>query len=80
VLILRSMHRAACAAFERPGNYWHLLPEYAQARKAVWDAVSPHSGKRRIDEAFPLALRKRTRNDEMLIEFINGSTWQLVGI
>lgn len=73
------LHRAACAAFERQGNYWHLLPEYAQARKAIWDAVSPHSGKRRIDEAFPPELRRRTRNDEMLIEFVNGSTWQLVG-
>lgn len=73
------LHRAACCAFERQGNYWHLLPEYAQARKALWDAVSPHSGKRRIDEAFPIELRRRTRNDEMLIEFVNGSTWQLVG-
>lgn len=41
--------------------------------------MNPHSGKRRIDEAFPVELRRRTRNDEMLIEFINGSTWQLVG-
>ena len=73
------LHRAACAAFERKGNYWHLLPEYAQARKAVWDAVSPHTGKRRIDEAFPQEIRKTTRNDEMLIEFVNGSTWQLIG-
>lgn len=56
-----------------------MLPEYAQARKAIWDAVNPHSGKRRIDEAFPLELRKKTRNDEMYIEFVNGSTWQVVG-
>lgn len=74
-----ALHRAACAAFERIGNYWHCLPEYAQARKAIWDAVNPHSGKRRIDEAFPVQLRRRTRNDEMLIEFVNGSTWQVVG-
>lgn len=74
-----ALHRTACAAFERIGNYWHLLPEYAQARKAIWDAVNPHSGRRRIDEAFPVALRRRTRNDEMLIEFVNGSSWQLVG-
>lgn len=56
-----------------------MLPEYAQARKAIWDAVNPHSGRRRIDEAFPPALRKHTRNAEMQIEFINGSTWQVVG-
>jgi len=74
-----AMHRAACAAFERVGNYWHMLPEYSQARKAIWDAVNPHTGRRRIDEAFPLELRKTTRNQEMQIEFLNGSTWQVVG-
>ena len=56
-----------------------MLPEYSQARKAIWDAVNPHTGKRRIDEAFPLELRKSTRNQEMIIEFVNGSTWQVVG-
>jgi hypothetical protein len=35
------------------GTYWHMLPEASQARKAIWDAVNPHTGKRRIDEAFP---------------------------
>lgn len=73
------MHRTACAAFERKANYWHMLPEYGQARKAIWDAVNPHTGIRRIDEAFPQELRKATRNHEMSIEFLNGSTWQLVG-
>jgi phage terminase large subunit len=74
-----AMHRTACAAFERIAGYWHMLPEYSQARKAIWDAVNPHTGKRRIDEAFPLELRKSTRNQEMMIEFVNGSSWQVVG-
>lgn len=74
-----ALNRTACAAFERVAGYWHMLPEYAQARKAIWGAVNPHTGKKRIDEAFPLALRRRTNNQEMLIEFINGSTWQVVG-
>jgi hypothetical protein len=73
------LHRTACAAFERVAGYWHMLPEASQARKAIWDAVNPHSGKRRIDEAFPQELRKTTRNNEMQIEFKNGSTWQVVG-
>jgi hypothetical protein len=64
---------------QRVGNYWHMLPEYEQARKSVWQAINPHTGKRRIDEAFPPEIRKRTREDQMLIEFVNGSTWQLVG-
>ena len=73
------LHIAAKAAFTKIGNYWHMLPEYSQGRKAIWEAVNSHTGKRRIDEAFPLELRKRTNNQEMFIEFVNGSTWQVVG-
>lgn len=74
-----ALHWTAVAAHERVGSYWHMLPEYAQARKAIWDAVNVHTGKRRIDEAFPIELRKRFNDKEMFIEFENGSTWQLVG-
>jgi len=74
-----ALHRTACAAFERTAGYWHMLPEYAQARKAIWDAVNPHSGRKRIDEAFPPELRDSTRDQEMSIKFKNGSTWQVVG-
>lgn len=73
------LNRAAVATVERVAGYWHMLPEYSQARKAIWDAVNPHTNKRRIDEAFPKELRKTTRNHEMIIEFKNGSTWQVVG-
>lgn len=73
------LHRAAQAAFERPATYWHMLPMAAQARKAIWEAVNPHTGKRRIDEAFPHILRATTRENEMMIKFVNGSTWQVVG-
>lgn len=73
------LHRAAVAAFERPATYWHALPEYAQARKAIWNAVNSHTGKRRIDEAFPNELREATNEQEMFIRFKNGSTWQVIG-
>ena len=62
----------------RPGTYWHMLPEATQARKAIWEAINPHTGKRRIDEAFPKELRKATRENEMFIRFCD-STWQVVG-
>ena len=74
-----SLHRTAVAAFERVAGYWHMLPEYGQARKAIWDAINPHSGKKRIDEAFPIELRENTRDQEMQIVFKNSSTWQVVG-
>jgi len=73
------LHWAAVAAIQRPATYWHMLPEASQARKAIWEAVNPHSGKRRIDEAFPHEIRSSTREQEMLIRFVNGSTWQVVG-
>lgn len=69
----------AVAAFERPASYWHCLPEYSQARKAIWTAVDPMTGVRRIDQAFPHELRANTNDQEMFIRFKNGSTWQCVG-
>lgn len=74
-----ALNMAAVAAAEKPANYWHCLPLYEQARKAIWEAVNPHSGKRRIDEAFPMELRKRTDNGSMTIEFKTGSIWRVVG-
>jgi phage terminase large subunit len=73
------LHHAACAAFNRPGNYWHCLPEFLQARKAIWTAVNSHTGRRRIDEAFPAWSRESVNDHEMFIRFVNGSTWQLIG-
>lgn len=61
------------------GTYWHVLPLQNQARKAIWDAVDKHTGKRRIDIAFPVELRETTREQDMLIRFRNGSTWQVAG-
>jgi phage terminase large subunit len=66
-------------ALQRPASYWHCLPEYAQARKAIWTMVNPHTGKRRIDEVFPQEIRESTNDQEMFIKLVNGSTWQLIG-
>jgi phage terminase large subunit len=74
-----ALHRTAVAAHEKSATYWHLLPEYQQARKSVWNAINPETGKRRIDEAFPEHLRASTNEQEMFIRFTCGSTWQLVG-
>jgi phage terminase large subunit len=73
------LHHTACASQERVGSYWHMLPEKEQARKAIWTMINPHTGKKRIDEAFPLEIRARTNDQEMFIEFKNGSTWQIAG-
>lgn len=70
---------ASVAMHKRSGNYWHMLPQYAQCRKAVWEAINPRTGKYRIDEAFPLPIRASTRNTDMVIQAKFGSQWQLVG-
>lgn len=73
------LHWTATAAMERVGPYWHMLPQANQARKAIWDAVNPRTGRRRIDDAFPAEIRESTRETDMFIRFKNGSTWQVVG-
>ena len=73
------LHYAMRALWMRPGNYWHLLPEFEQARRAIWTAVNPHTGRRRIDEAFPHELRENTNDSTMFIRFKNGSTWACLG-
>jgi hypothetical protein len=78
-----ALHHTAMAMQERGGTYWHCNPEYAQARKSIWDAINPHTGRRRIDEAFPVELRENTRDHDMFIRMrIPGggtSTWQCIG-
>lgn len=73
------LHRTAVAMFERPASYWHCLPEFEQARKAIWTAVNPHTGKRRIDEAFPPEIRESKDEQSMFLRLKNGATWQLIG-
>ena len=73
------LHHACLEAHKRPATYWHCLPEYEQGRKAIWNAINPHTGKRRIDEAFPPQIRESKDEQQMLLKLKCGSTWQLVG-
>jgi phage terminase large subunit len=66
-------------AHQRPASYWHCLPEYEQGRKALWDAINAHTGKRRIDEAFPPEIRESKDEQKMFIKLKCGSTWQIIG-
>jgi len=66
-------------ALKDPGTYWHCFPEQKQARKAIWNGVDGHTGKRRILQAFPESIIKRMQDDDMFIELNNGATFQLIG-
>lgn len=74
-----AMHGTAIKAMERVGNYYHCLPEYGQARKAIWEARNPHTGRIRWQEIFPREIIKKVDNQTMMITFVNDSTWQLIG-
>lgn len=74
-----ALHLACRQAHIKIATYWHMLPEYEQARKAIWNAVNPHTGMRRIDEAFPRELRASTDEHSMFIRLKSGSTWQVIG-
>ena len=74
-----ALHWTAVSAMQRVGDYWHMLPEASQARKAIWEATDPHKHMRRIDIAFPREIREVTRNNEMMMRLKNGSSWSVVG-
>ncbi|MBX5143226.1 hypothetical protein HJB79_31450 [Rhizobium lentis] len=75
-IVLNAMRELA---WKSPGTYWHCFPEQKQARKAIWNGVNGHTGKRRILEAFPPQIIKRMQDDDMFIELTNGATFQLIG-
>ncbi len=64
--------------FKRVGTYWHLFPEQTQARRAIWNGIDGE-GKRIIDRFLPPEVRARKSDQEMLIEAVNGSIWQMAG-
>lgn len=74
------MLRHACiATFEEPANYWHMLPQANQVRKAIWKAINPHTGRRRIEEAFPEKLFKWNDHEMFVENKATGGTWQCLG-
>lgn len=73
-----ALNFTAASMFARKGVYWHMLPTVVQGRKVIWNGID-YYGRRIIDQVFPEPLRKRTNNNEMLIELKNGSMWQVAG-
>lgn len=73
-----ALNFTAASMFLRKGVYWHMLPTVVQGRKVIWNGIDYH-GRRIIDQVFPNDIRKRTNNNEMLIETSNGSMWQVCG-
>lgn len=75
---LTMLHQTAKMGMQRVGGYYHMLPEFSQARKVIWDAIDI-DGNRIIDQAFPHEIRADTHIADMKITLRNGAYWQLVG-
>lgn len=74
-----ALQATAVHAMSRVGSYWYALPEYAHARRAVWEAVNWRTKRTRIDDAFPPEIVAKRDNQTMMLWLTNGSTVQLVG-
>ena len=72
------MSKARQECVKRVGAYVHFFPKHIQARRALWQGIDPKKSSRFIDIAFG-GIESSRNNTEMLIEMINGSTWQLLG-
>lgn len=73
------LHWEAIYGQQRVGTLWHALPQYNQCRKAIWEAVNPRTGRRRIFDAFPTEMIEHLDEQSMRIRFKNQSVWQLIG-
>ncbi len=80
---LTGLHQTCKMAHQRKGMYWHCLPTFSQARKAVWNAYDNSKGERLLRSIFPKEIVKHPDEfrpqAEMLIELRNGSMIQLIG-
>lgn len=64
-------------AFERKGVYYYFFPEFAQAKRVIWDGIDG-SGFKFLDH-IPDILIHRKNGTDMKIELVCGSIIQLIG-
>lgn len=70
-----ALNLTAVEAHTVVGTYAHMFPYATMARRALW-RESNDLGQRILEQAFPPEIRKATRENELSIEFLNGSVWQ----
>lgn len=66
-------------AVRKPGIYYYFLPSYQQGRKIVWEGMTKDGMKFLDMLPDTKEIRKRTNNQEMLIELTNGSIFRVIG-
>lgn len=70
-LVIREM-------WENVGNYYYFYPTYEQGRKALWENRGS-DGVRYLDH-FPKELVSKINQQQMKVEFTNGSIFRVVGV
>lgn len=73
------LHATAVHGMSRIGSYAYCLPEYSQARKAIWEGLDAKTGRTRIADAFPNEIVAKRDNEAMMLWLESGSTIQLIG-
>lgn len=73
------LNALAVQALKRPASYMYMFPENSHARRSMWDAVNPHTGKKRVLETFGGILAKDPNNTDMKLDLVNGSNITFFG-
>lgn len=64
-------------AIDDVGLYYYCLPEFTHARRVIWEGIL-NDGRRFLD-LIPSPLVRSRNESQMKVDFVNGSTIQLVG-
>lgn len=62
----------------RVGLYWHLFPTYSQGRKIAWQGMT-YGGRRFVDHFPKEWMSGQPHDQDMRLEWVNGSIYQVVG-
>jgi hypothetical protein len=79
---LLALNYLICCAIKKRGVYLHCFPNYSQGKKAIWKSNhSTHDGDvvAYLDH-IPESLIKSKNSSEMMIEFVNGSIYCVMGL
>jgi phage terminase large subunit len=69
------LNALAVKALQRPASYAYMFPEISHARRAMWQSINPHTGRRRILEAFPPEIMDGEPNEtEMRLKVQGGGS------
>ncbi len=64
---------------EKPGNYYYILPIYAQGRKAIFEGKDGKTGLGYLDHMPKELIKGQINKHEMRFETVNGSLFRIVG-